>query len=144
MKAACLLSLTIACAALTAGTSYAAPAQQTAASARNHTPGRASLTAAKRPRPLPNGRKGSVSGTAMNLHQPGSGPSGGAATGGLIRNQTVGKVSPVRQPGVARPAVSSLSAVRHRGSNPAVVTGSLNAGARKTGTIDGTRVYRRP
>jgi hypothetical protein len=185
MKVTCLLFLTMTCATLMQGTSYATPSQQTSAessanpasdqphnakhaapaddgkrqkegnpsdeqrdrrhtSDRNHPRSRTSLTAANRPKQLPNSRKRSIPGNAMNLHQPGSDKSGGAAKGGLIQNETVNNALPVRPPSVVRPAVPSLNNVRHRGPNPAVVGGSANADSRNTGAINGTRMNRKP
>jgi hypothetical protein len=127
MKATCLLSLTLGCAVLLPGTSYAVPFQQASAgrsanaagdhrpdaghrrsaSDRNHPRGRPNLTAAKRPKALPNRANRAVS-------------------------------------GIGRPTVASLGDVRHRSPNPAVVAGSVRAHGRNTGTIDGTRMVRRP
>src|SRR5208283_435 len=185
MKATSLLFLTMSCAALILGTSYAAPCQQTSggssvnkagdhphdavhsappdagkrrkegnpsdeqrgpryASGKNHPRSRASLTAANRPKQLPRNRKRSITGNAMNLHQSALDKSGGAATGGLIRNETVKNALPVRPPSVVRSAVPSLDNVRHRGPNPAVVGGSANSDSRNTGAINGTRMNRKP
>jgi hypothetical protein len=80
----------------------------------------------------------------MNLHQPGSNKSGGAAKAGLIRNETVNMALPVRTPSVVRPTVRSFNNVRHRGPNPAVVAGSVNSDSRNTGAINGTRMNRKP
>jgi len=185
MKAACLLFLTMSCAMLMQGTSYAAPSQQTSAessvktagdrpydaeraappdhwkrrkeanppdeqrgpryaSGKNHPRSRASLTAANRPKQLPRGRKRSIPKKAINLHQPASYKSGGAATGGLIRNETVKNALPVRPPCVVRAAEPSLSNVRHRGPNPAVVGGPVNSNSRNIGALNGTGMNRKP
>ena len=114
------------------------------ASDKNHPRSRASLTKANRPKQLPNSRERSIPGNAMNLHQPGSAKSGGAAKDGLIRNETVNNALPVRPPSVVRPTVPSLNNVRHRGANPAVIGGSANSDSRNTGAINGTRMNRRP
>ena len=179
MKITCLLFLslivTMSWAALMPGTGYAAPSQQTSAessatdsplagtipprnkdlprhaSDKNHPRSRASLTAANRPKQLPNSRKRSIPGNAMNLHQPGSDKSGGAAKGGLIQNETVSNALPVRPPSIVRlrhNAQPSLNNVRHRGPNPAVVGGSAGGSANldssNTGAINGTRMHRKP
>src|SRR5208282_1513562 len=106
MKAACLLSLvpllTMSCAMLMHGTSYAAPSQPTSAvssanaSDKNHPRSGANQAAANRPKQLPNSRKRSVPGNATHLRQPGSNKSGGAAKGELIQNETVNNARPVR------------------------------------------------
>jgi hypothetical protein len=51
---------------------------------------------------------------------------------------------PRRPPGVVRPIGPSHSQGRHHGPNPAVVGGSASAHGRNTGTIDGTRLNRKP
>ncbi len=117
------------------------------ASDRNNPPSRASLiglTKANRPKQLPNRRQRSIPGNAMNLHQPGSDKSGGAAKGGLIRNETVNDALAARMPSVVRPTVPSFINVRHRGPNPAVVGGSALSHSSNTGAINGTRMNRRP
>ena len=110
------------------------------ASDTNHPPSRASLTKANRPKQLPNSLQRSLPGNA--LHQPRPDKSGGAAKSGFIRNETVNIASAVRTPSVVRPTVPSLSNVRHRSPNPAVVAGSVNSGSRNTGAINGTRMKR--
>ncbi len=117
------------------------------ASDKNHPPSRVSqtgLTKANRPNQLSNSRQRSLSGNAMNLHQAGSDKSGSAAKGGLIQNETVHDAWPVRTSSVVRPTVPPFNDVRHRGPNPAVVGGSANSDSRNTGSIDGTRMHRRP
>ena len=114
------------------------------ASDTNHPPSRASLTKANRPKQLSNSRQRFIPGNPMNLHQPGSDKSGGAAKGGLIQNETVNHALPVRTPSVVRPTVPSFNNVRHRGPNPAVVAGSVNSDSRNIGAINGTRLNRKP
>ena len=92
---------------------------------------------------LPNIREHSPSRHAMNLHQPGSDKSSGAARGGFIQHETVNSVVPPRPPSVVRPSVPLLNNVRHRGPNPAVVGGSANSDGRNTGAINGARVHRK-
>ncbi len=150
MKATCLLSLTLSCATLLPSTGYAVPSQQSAAarsanttddhrqdaghrhaSERYRPRGRPNLTAAKRPKALPNSRNRAVSGHVISRrHRPGPDGFRGASAAGL--------------PGIGRPTVASLGDVRHRSPNPAVVAGSVGAHGRNTGTIDGTRMVRRP
>jgi len=128
------------------------PRDRRHASAKNHPRSRASLAAANRPKQLPNSRKRSLPGDAMNLHQPRSDKSGGAAKGGLIQNERVNNALPVRPTSVARPTVASLNnalnpslnSVRHRGPNSAVVGGPANSTSSNTGAIDGSRMNRRP
>jgi hypothetical protein len=111
---------------------------------KNHPLSRASLTGANRPNQLPNNREHFPSGNAMKLHQPGSDNSGGAARGGLIQHETVNSALPVRPANVIRPTMPSLTNVRNRGANPAVIGGSANSDGRKNGAINGTRMIRRP
>ena len=153
MKATYLVSLTMSCAMLMQGTSYAVPSQPASAvsstnlrhlSDKNGPRSRATLTAASRPQQLPNSRKRSVARNATNSHQPSSGKSGRAATGGSIQNETVNSAPSVRRPNAIRPTMLSFNTVRHRGPNPAVVGGTANPACRNTGTINGTRMNRKP
>ena len=154
MKVTCLLSLllTVSCAALMQGTSYAASPQH--ASDRNHPHSGADLTAANRSKQLPTSRKRPLPRNAASLRQPALARSGGAAKGGLIQNETTGRALPVR-PTSVRPSVAMLNPllnnVHHRGPNPAVVSGSANsrsgntgAISGNTGAINGTGMRRRP
>jgi hypothetical protein len=81
---------------------------------------------------------------AANPRQPGSDKSSGAAKGGFIRGERVNSAMSPGPPNVIRPSVPSLNNVRHRGPNPAVVSGSLKSDDRNTGTINGTRAHRKP
>jgi len=113
------------------------------ASGPNHSLSRANLTKVSRPKPLPNRGQHSLPGNAMNFHRPSLGKPSGAATGGLIPNGTLSKASPVRMSSVVRTTVPSFNNVRHRGPNPAVVAGSVNANTRNAGAINGTRMNRK-
>ena len=114
------------------------------ASNMSHPPHRASLTKANRPKQLPNSRQRSLPGNLMNLHQPGSNKSGGAAKGGLFQSEPVNNALAVRTPSVVRPTVPPPNNVHHRSPNPAVVAGSVNSDSRNTGAINGTRMNRKP
>jgi hypothetical protein len=158
MKRTCLLFLipflTMSCAALMQATSYPTPSQPTSAvrsanaSGKNHPRNRASLTPATRLKSIPYSRKRSMPGNAINSHRPDSDKSGGAANGGLVRNEPVNNALPVRPTSAVRAPVASLNpslnTVRHRGPNPAVVSGSANSLSRTTGAINGTRMNRKP
>ncbi len=98
----------------------------------------------ERPKHLPNNRDRFPSRNGMNLRQPGSAKSGGTAKGGFLRRERVNSAVSPGPPNVIRPGVPSLNNVRHRGPNPAVVGGSPKSDGRHTGTIDGTRVHRKP
>ena len=110
----------------------------------NHPPSHASPTKVNHSTQLPNGRQRSLPGDAMNLHQPGSNKSGGAAKSGLIRNETVNTAVAVRTPNVVRSTAPSFNNVRHRSPNPAVVGGSANSLRSNTAAINGDRIHRRP
>jgi hypothetical protein len=97
-----------------------------------------------RPKQLPNGRQRSLPGNAMNLHQPVLNKSGTELKTGFIPNETVNNVLAVRTPSIVRPTAPSFNNVRHRSPNPAVVGGSANSQSSKTGTINGTRMNRKP
>ena len=53
-------------------------------------------------------------------------------------------VSHAPPPTAVHSGTSSLSVVRHRGPNPAVIGGSARFDPRKAGAIDGTHINRRP
>ena len=118
------------------------------ASDNSHSRGRAALTAASRPKQLPNSRKRFIPDNAANLQHPGSGKSAAAAKRGLVQNQAVKKAPLVLSPNVVPATVASLrpslSNVRHRGPNPPVVGGSANSNRMSTGAINGTHMNRRP
>jgi hypothetical protein len=105
---------------------------------------RAGLLKANRPKPLPNAQERFSPGNALNLQQPGSNKSVGAAMGGLIQQGTVNTALRVRPTNVLRPTVPLTNNVRHHGANPAVIGGSANSDGRKNGAINGTRMIRRP
>jgi hypothetical protein len=158
MKRNCLLFLisflTLSRAAPMQATSYPTPLQPRSAvrsanaAGKNHSRNRASLTPATRPKGLLHSQKSSKPENAMNLRQPGSDNFGGTAKGELVRNKPVNNALPVRPTSAVRAPVTSLNpslnTVRHRGPNPAVVTGSANSSRRNTGVINGTVMNRRP
>jgi len=113
------------------------------ASEKNQPRGRVSLTKSNRPTQDPNNGEHSTSGTAMNLHQPGSDKSGASARGALIQHGTVNVSASVR-PASIRPKVPLPNNVRHRGANPAVIGGSASSNRRNAGAIDGAHMNRRP
>lgn len=105
---------------------------------------RASLVKTVRPKQVPNNQERLTSGSAINLRQPGSARSGGAAKDGRIHNKTLNNAPPVRLQSALRPTVPSLDNVRHLGANQAGISGSAKPDGSKTGAIDGTRMIRRP
>ena len=111
---------------------------------KNHPRSRASLTKANRPQQLPNNRQRSTSGNAMNLHQPGSDKSGGAAKADSSRTKQPTTPCLFGRQVSSDPTVPSLNNVRHRGPNPAVIGGSANSDTRNTGAINGTQMNRKP
>ena len=113
-------------------------------SGRNHPPSRASLTKANRPKQLPNSRLRSIPGQAVNLRQAGSAKSGDPAKDGLAQAVAVTGAPRPRPVSAVRSAVPSLSTVRHRGPNPAVVGGFAPLRRANTGAIDGTCMNRKP
>jgi hypothetical protein len=113
------------------------------ASDQDHPRSRASLTRSNRPKQVPNNGEHSTSGTAMNLHQPGSDKSGASARGALIQHETFNRALTIR-PASIRPRVPLPNNVRHRGANPAIIGGSASSNSRNTGAIDGAHMNRRP
>lgn len=96
-----------------------------------------------RPNELANRREHSASEDSVNSQRPGSEKSGRAAKNGLAQNETVNHAPSNRAPSAVRPSVPSLSNVRHRGANPAIVGGTRSSNTRNTGAIDGTHMNRR-
>jgi len=147
MKVTCLsfLLLTVSCAALMQETSYAASPQH--APDKNHPHSRAGLIAANRSKQLPTSRKRPLPRNAASPRHPTLATSGGATKGGSIRNESTDRALPVR-PTSVRSSVASLKPlpdnVRHRGANPAVVSGSASSRNSNTGAINGTGMHRRP
>lgn len=96
-----------------------------------------------RPNELANRREHSTSEDSVNSRRPGSDKSGGAAKNGFARSETVNHAPPNRAPSAVHPSVPSLSDVRHRGPNPAIVGGPRSSNTRNTGAIDGTHMNRK-
>jgi hypothetical protein len=92
------------------------------------------------PRSAPARRERSALGNEFPL--PAFAKSGGTAKGAFIHNlkSTVAD----RPRSMVRPAPATLSSVRHRGPNPAVVGGLGNTMTKSTGSISGTGMHRRP
>lgn len=83
------------------------------------------------------------SGGVMNV-QPVAGQLDRAASGALIHDETASRVAAIRPPTGIHPTAPSLIDVRHRGPNPAIVGGVANSKMRNAGSINGTRINRRP
>jgi hypothetical protein len=112
------------------------------ASTPNHAPSRAGLTSANRPKQLPNNRQRSPRGNATNLE--GSGSSRDAGKGGLMPGETARNTLASRTSSAVWTRGPSLNVVQHRGTGPAVLSGSVNADRRNNGAINGTRMNRKP
>ena len=91
-----------------------------------------------------NGPQLSLRGNVMNPRPPGWASSGSAARSGLVANPAGHHASPVRMASAVRPPAPSLSTVRHRSPNPAVVSGVTNLHGRNSAAINGTGMNRRP
>jgi hypothetical protein len=102
-----------------------------------------SLSKSNRPNELPNRRQRSAAEDSKNFHRPGSDKSGGAAINGFTRNETVNHASSNRAPSAAQASVPSLGNVRHRGPNPAIISGAASSNTRKTAALDGTHMNRK-
>jgi hypothetical protein len=101
------------------------------------------LSTSKRSNELANRREPSASEDSVNSQRPGSDKSARAAKNGLAQNEAVNHRPSNRAPSAVRPAVPSLSNVRHGGPNPAIVGGARSSNARNTGAIDGTHMNRK-
>ena len=93
---------------------------------------------------VPDRRERFASAASKNSHRPGSDEYGSAAQNGSARNETVSHAPSNRAPSSVRPSMPSLSNVRHRGANPAIVGGVGTSNARNFGALDGTHMNRRP
>jgi hypothetical protein len=89
------------------------------------------------------GRERSVRDDSKTSRRTGSDKSRGVAQNGLARNETTNHAASNRTPAVVRPAAPSLSNVRHRGANPAIVGGPGNSNTRNTAALDGTHMNRK-
>lgn len=98
----------------------------------------------KQPQRLPNNSERFVPPHAMNHHPEVSGKSDNSRTGTYIQNKTVHNAPTVRPVGVIQPALPVRSTVRYRAAGPVVIGGHVISGGRNIGTIDGTRMIRRP
>lgn len=110
----------------------------------SHLPSHANSTKASRAEQLPNRRQRSLPGNVMNARLSNPAQSRNAGKSGLIPNGGVRNAWPVRLSTPVRPIQPSPHSVRHRGSNPAVISGSVIPARRNNGMIDGTRMKRRP
>jgi len=84
-----------------------------------------------------------ASGNGSNPHQFAPERIGSAVKPGLIPEESNQSLR-VRSPDVIRHTAVSPAGVRHRGQNPATISGSRNSATRNAGEIDGRRVNRRP
>jgi hypothetical protein len=95
-----------------------------------------------RPLPrVPNG-EGEKSRNSTPLPRGEGGPALAGPGEGSFR--TSNNTAPVRLPSAVGPTAATLSNVRHRSPNPATVGGLGHSVASNTGSIDGTRMHRRP
>lgn len=102
-----------------------------------------SLSKSNHPNEITNRREPSAAEDFKNSHRPGLDKSGGAAKSGLTRNETVNHASSNRASSAVRPSVPSLGNVRHRGPNPAIISGTGSSNTRNTAALDGTHMNRR-
>jgi hypothetical protein len=116
--------------------------EQHRAPTTSHPPSRAGLTSANRPKQLPNSRQGSLDEKAMNLHGSGSGKFRGAGKGELGETVHNASASPTSSADWTR--APSINVVHHRGTSPAVLSGSVNFDRRNNGAINGTQMNRKP
>jgi hypothetical protein len=141
MKKAGLIVL-FACVVLIPGAGYADEKRD---QSNEHPPlkpprsGHKALAEVKRPKPLATPAARLPPAIARNPRR-GSVGSFSTVRAARIQNPIAGRSRP-RPPSTAPP---SLSNVRHRSPNPAVISGTENLSTRSTGAIDGRQVHRRP
>jgi hypothetical protein len=102
-----------------------------------------SVSKSNRPSEPSNRGERTVRDNSENSHRPASDKSAGAAQNGLARNETVNHAPSIRASSAARPAVPSLSNVRHRGPNPPIVGGVGNSNSTNTAALDGAHMNRK-
>lgn len=110
----------------------------------SHLPRHARSTKANRPEQLPNRQQRSVPGNVMKVRAVGPTQVRGTGGSGPMLNEGGHNAWLARPSTPVRSLPSSLHNVRRRGSNPAVISGSVSPARRNNGMIDGTRMKRRP
>jgi hypothetical protein len=103
----------------------------------------ANLSKPKRRNEVSHNRELSGSERSRNSHRPAADKSAGGAQKGLAGSETINHAPSNRPSSAARPAVPSLSNVRHRGPNPPIVGGVRNSNSRNTAALDGTHMNRK-
>ena len=102
--------------------------------------GHANLSRTKNPSPPTNGRRYWPS-TANHAFQPGP-VRPGIEGKGVIQTGAASNVL-ARSPSISRPSPVPITRLRHRGSNPAVVSGLVSSKPVNAGAINGTRMEHR-
>jgi hypothetical protein len=105
---------------------------------------RATLANMNRPGMASNDLGLTTSANGTNVHQELSSRSDQAARQTAFRQETMNSALPVRPATAVRIGSPSPANARHRGSNPAIVGGPMNATARNTSALSGSAVHRRP
>ena len=91
-----------------------------------------------------NDRRRSTTRIAAAAHRQGAPRGAGATAGATSRNTGYGTASHLRpQPGLVAPRPSPATA-RHRGANPAVVSGAANSTPRNAGSLNGSLMAHKP
>jgi hypothetical protein len=103
----------------------------------------ASLSKPSRRNELTKRRERSACEDSKNSHSPGSDKHADAAKNGLARNEAVNHAPSNHASSAVRAAVPSLSNVRQRGPNPAIVGGVGNSNSKNTAALDGTHMNRK-
>jgi len=89
----------------------------------------------------PTNQRSSAVGNAAKAHQPHTNNSVGAVKSGVVGSASVRNA---RASSVTRIVAPTINNVRHRSPNPAVVGGSAKTQASGAGSLNGTRMNRRP
>jgi hypothetical protein len=159
MRTLPLFLLTLICAALMGGISYAASVDDTkhlqnenepvhsqrqgGTKDKNHSLGPSSFAKAKRAQQSSKNPSRPAMGNPKGSHQPLVNPANGTASGLPGKNDAANKARPVQPPSASRmPAPTPLSTAHHS-PNPARVGGPSVSNARNSGAINGTGIKRR-
>jgi hypothetical protein len=128
----------IGCAALTAGTCYAASSGPIV-----HRFSHGNTTGASRPKHVPNERERPTSQLVVS-HQMDVIRPAHPEKEGITQIGAVNKALAIRQSNPVRPVTKPIASVRYRGTNPPTIGGAANSLRTNSARISGTGMHRKP
>ena len=114
------------------------------AAKKNHARGSSTVAKPNHPQPRPKNEKHLAPGKLADARRSVAGRSAALPSGTATANKTASKARSAQLPTTSRTSAPTLSIVRHRNPNPAIVGGSKSSTAVSTGAINGTRMSRKP